>query len=107
MAENVFAVTQSDVTATPARVHVDLERLRSEHLAVEAPAGPGAVELVSSGRLLPHNEVRILGPAGEVLAEGGVGEIEVHSDSLFDGYYNRPDLTEAALRDGRYRTGDP
>jgi fatty-acyl-CoA synthase len=106
MAENVFAVTQSDLSRPPARIHVDLEQLRSQHLAVEAPPGPGAVEFVSSGRLLPGNEVRILGPRGEALTDGGVGEIEIHSDSMLDGYYNRPDLTELAIQGGRYRTGD-
>lgn len=106
MAENVFAVTQSDLGRPPARANVELERLRSEHLAVEVPPGPGAVEFVSSGRLLAGNQVRILDPDGAPLGEGHVGEIEIHSDSMLDGYYNRPDLTEQAIRDGRYRTGD-
>ena len=35
-----------------------------------------------------------------------VGEILIRSDSLFDGYFNRPDLTSAALLDGWFRTGD-
>ena len=105
-AENVFAITQSDPSAPPPRVHVDIDTLRNEHVAVEMPPGPGTVEFVSSGPVIPCNEVRVLGPTGEILADGGVGEIEIHSDSLFAGYYNRPDLTELALRDGRFRTGD-
>jgi fatty-acyl-CoA synthase len=35
-----------------------------------------------------------------------VGEILIRSDSLFDGYYNRPDLTSQVMIDGWYRTGD-
>ena len=35
-----------------------------------------------------------------------MGEIVVRSDSLFSGYYNRIDLSEAVLRDGWYWTGD-
>jgi acyl-CoA synthetase (AMP-forming)/AMP-acid ligase II len=37
---------------------------------------------------------------------GDVGEILLKSDCLFQGYYNRPDLTAAAFVDGWYRTGD-
>src|SRR5205807_7401589 len=35
-----------------------------------------------------------------------VGEILVKSDCLFEGYYNRPDLTAQAFVDGWFRTGD-
>jgi fatty-acyl-CoA synthase len=38
--------------------------------------------------------------------DGTVGEIHVYSDSLFRGYYDRPDLTAKALQDGWYRSGD-
>src|SRR5262249_43081583 len=40
------------------------------------------------------------------LPAGHVGEIVLHSDSLFDGYYNRPDLTAKALKDRWYWSGD-
>jgi acyl-CoA synthetase (AMP-forming)/AMP-acid ligase II len=40
------------------------------------------------------------------LEDGGVGEILVKSDCLFEGYYNRPDLTAKAIVDGWYHTGD-
>jgi acyl-CoA synthetase (AMP-forming)/AMP-acid ligase II len=56
--------------------------------------------------LLPGNEVRIASDSGALLADGHVGEIHIRSDTLFTGYYNRPDLTAAALVDGWYRTGD-
>ena len=35
-----------------------------------------------------------------------VGEIVIRSDSLFGGYYNRPDLTAQAFRDDWYWSGD-
>ena len=35
-----------------------------------------------------------------------MGEILIKSDCLFDGYYNRPDLTAQAIVDGWYHTGD-
>jgi acyl-CoA synthetase (AMP-forming)/AMP-acid ligase II len=109
MAENVFAVTQSGMHNNPGPevIWVDGQRFRSEHLVAPVLEGaPGAISFTSSGRLLPGNKVQIVGDSGEVLDENHVGEIAIQSDSLFQGYYNRPDLTEKAIRDGWYYTGD-
>jgi len=108
MAENVFAVTQSDLSAgNPRRLWVDAERFRNEHLAVPVMEnGAAAFCFVSSGRCLPGNEVRVVSEDGRNLAEGAIGEILIRSDSLFDGYYNRPDATAAVLKDGWYWSGD-
>ncbi len=113
MAETVFAVTQSgtDSSADPARLWVDSARFRSEQRAVPLAASSGenrkeAVCFVSSGKCLPGSGVRILLSSGEEAQEGGVGEIVIRSDSLFDGYYNHPDLTAKVLHDGWYRSGD-
>jgi len=107
MAENVFAVTQSGLASAPTRIWIDGSRFRNERLAipVEEHAG-GAVCFVSSGELLPQHEVRIASDDGVELGEGSVGEIHVKSDCLFDGYFNRPDLTAEVLSGGWYRTGD-
>ena len=48
------------------------------------------------GKILPNLEVRI--------AEDG--EILVKGPSVFKGYWNRPDETNAALTDGWFKTGD-
>lgn len=109
MAENVFAVTQSDVGAPqgPTRVTVDARRFRNEHKVVPVDAvTPGSICFVSSGRLLPHNRVRIASESGETFPDAQVGEILIQSDCLFSGYYNRPDLTAQAIVDGWYHTGD-
>ncbi len=109
MAEAVFAVTQSGSGSAPGprRIAVDARRLRDEHVAVPvSDRAAGAAWLVSSGPLLPGSAVRIVGPQGAELADGEVGEIVIQSDSLFDGYYNRPDLTAEALTDTGYRSGD-
>jgi len=107
MAENVFAVTQSTLSAEPARVWANGGLFRSEHRIQPAePRSPGSTCFVSSGRLLPNNKIQIVSESGAELSDGRVGEIHVHSDSLFEGYYHRPDLTEQAIVDGWYRTGD-
>ncbi len=107
MAENVFAVTQSDITRDPATIWADGQQFRSAHRIVEMPQqSPGAVSFTSSGRLLPNQLVKILSESGEMLDDACVGEIAIQSDCLFDAYYNRPDLTTQAIVDGWYRTGD-
>ncbi len=40
------------------------------------------------------------------IAEQGEGEIVIQTPSLMKGYWRRPDLFEAAVQDGWYRTGD-
>ncbi|GAA5236484.1 AMP-binding protein [Verticiella sediminum] len=43
---------------------------------------------------------------GELLPLGAEGEIVVRTPSLFKGYWNRPDATAEAVRDGWFHTGD-
>ena len=109
MAENVFAVTQSDLNrpAGPERVWADGRAFRGAHRVVPVAEGAsGAVAFTSSGRLLPNHEVRIVSDSGVVVSDRCVGEILVKSDCLFEGYYNRPDLTAEVIVDGWYHTGD-
>jgi fatty-acyl-CoA synthase len=109
MAENVFAVTQSDIhqASGPSRILADGKQFRGAKRIVRVAEGtPGAVSFTSSGRVLPGNSVRMVSDSGALLGEGCVGEILVQSDSLLTGYYNRPDLTAAAIVDGWYHTGD-
>jgi acyl-CoA synthetase (AMP-forming)/AMP-acid ligase II len=109
MAENVFAVTQSGInnTSAPRRIWIDNKKYQSERIAVPIDKGSGrATCFVSSGQCLANNEIRIASENGEVLPEGPVGEILIRSDSMLDGYYNRPDLTSLSLRDGWYWSGD-
>lgn len=106
MAENVFAVTQSEWNAPPAQIWADGQQFRSAHRIVAVEEGTrGAVSFTSSGRLLPGHQLRIVSDSGEP-GDGCVGEILIKSDCLFDGYYNRPDLTEQVMVNGWYRTGD-
>jgi acyl-CoA synthetase (AMP-forming)/AMP-acid ligase II len=109
MAENVFAVTQSNIdqTAGPTGISADGRQFRSSHQISPTVEGTlGSISFTSSGRLLPNHELRIVSDSGAVLSSGHVGEIFVKSDCLFEGYYNRPDLTAKAIVDGWYHTGD-
>jgi long-chain acyl-CoA synthetase len=60
----------------------------------------------SVGGPQPFFDLRICGEDGKELPAGEVGEIVGCSPFLMPGYYKRPDLTEAAMRDGWMFTGD-
>ena len=61
---------------------------------------PGCV-----GKPLPGVDVRLVDDAGEPVDQGP-GEIEVRGPCVFLEYWQRPEDTRAAFRDGWFRTGD-
>ncbi|MDQ4006361.1 MAG: long-chain fatty acid--CoA ligase [Actinomycetota bacterium] len=60
----------------------------------------------SIGLVLPGVEVRLVDEDGEDVVDGDPGEIAVRGPNVFQGYWRRPDDTEAAFRDGWLQTGD-
>ncbi len=54
----------------------------------------------------PFCEMRIVREDGSEAPVGEVGEITGRSPLMMTGYYQRPDLTEAAIREGWLHTGD-
>lgn len=63
-------------------------------------------KLRSAGRASYCCEVRIVGPDGEEAARGTVGEVAVRGPNVMQGYWNQPEQTAAAIRDGWMHTGD-
>jgi len=61
---------------------------------------------MSSGHPLENVKVKIIDEDGSDLYERTIGEIAIQSDCMLTSYYNRPNLTEKAFRDGWYLTGD-
>jgi long-chain acyl-CoA synthetase len=51
-------------------------------------------------------ELRLVDEAGQVLPDGEVGEICIRGHNVMKGYWNKPDATAAAIRDGWFSTGD-
>jgi long-chain acyl-CoA synthetase len=62
--------------------------------------------LLSCGRAMLGGEVRVVDGDDRPLPPGEVGEIAYRGGSLMGGYWNRPDDTAAAVRDGWFHTGD-
>jgi long-chain acyl-CoA synthetase len=60
----------------------------------------------SIGLALPGVDVRVVDEHGEDVEEGDPGEIVVRGPNVFAGYWRKPEETEAAFRDGWFRTGD-
>ncbi len=58
------------------------------------------------GRPLAHVEVRIPNEDDSPTAEGATGELWVRGPNVCAGYWRRPEATEAAWREGWFRTGD-
>ncbi|MTJ76379.1 long-chain-fatty-acid--CoA ligase, partial [Nocardia seriolae] len=65
-----------------------------------------AGRLRSAGRAMPHSEVRVVDPDGAEVSRGTVGEVVVRGGHVMLGYWNKPDETAAAIRDGWMHTGD-
>ncbi|MDP9139380.1 MAG: long-chain-fatty-acid--CoA ligase [Pseudomonadota bacterium] len=63
-------------------------------------------KLRSAGRATFCAEVRIIDDHGEPVPLGTVGEVVVRGLNVMQGYWNKPDLTAQAVRDGWMHTGD-
>lgn len=106
MAENVFAVTQGGVQNHVVVDVVDQESLQKEKKAIKAIKGRPSVKMLSAGTPIPNVKVKILDDDGESLDDRSIGEIAIISDCMLSGYFNRPDLTRKAFKEGWYLTGD-
>jgi malonyl-CoA/methylmalonyl-CoA synthetase len=58
------------------------------------------------GQALPGVDVRLVDDEGHDVADGMPGELEVRGPSVCLEYWQRPDDTRHAFRDGWFRTGD-
>jgi len=106
MAENVFGVTQSRLGSVPVVDEIDREAFMTERVAQSPLDGRPSMKLMSSGQPLENVEVKVIDENGHPLPDRIIGEIALRSDCMLTGYFNRPDLTERAFRQGWYLTGD-
>lgn len=67
----------------------------------------GARKIGRIGIPFPDTEARIVdGETGEELPAGEIGEVAIRGPQVMKGYWNRPEETDKALRDGWLLTGD-
>jgi acyl-CoA synthetase (AMP-forming)/AMP-acid ligase II len=62
--------------------------------------------LLSCGRPVLGTRVRIVDENDRDVAVGEIGEVLIQGPQVMKGYWNRPEATEEALRDGWMHTGD-
>jgi acyl-CoA synthetase (AMP-forming)/AMP-acid ligase II len=77
--------------------------------------GPGGIILLpsehkeklgASGKAMLNTEVRVISDSGEDIQPGEVGEMIIRGEMVMKGYYNKPEETKKALRNGWLYTGD-
>ncbi|MEO1662335.1 MAG: long-chain-fatty-acid--CoA ligase [Pseudomonadota bacterium] len=67
---------------------------------------PSWGKLRSCGVPYPSTIIRCVDSDGNAVPTGEVGEIVIKSDFVMKGYWNRPEATEDAIRNGFFHTGD-
>ncbi|WP_327150163.1 class I adenylate-forming enzyme family protein [Nocardia sp. NBC_01329] len=70
-----------------------------------APVDPDSGTL-SIGLPMPGVNVEVVDPEGQPLPPGSQGELVVTGPQVIGGYWRKPEESEAALPEGRLRTGD-
>ena len=70
--------------------------------------GPGEClrKAGTAGRMCLYVEVKIVDDDGKELPTGKAGEVIVRGPNVMKGYWNRPEETEKALRNGWFYSGD-
>ena len=119
----VFSIGEELSASTVRRFHEKLPNARLHNLygpteaTVAVTAWAGLSDHVSQrvpiGKPAGNNRIHILGPNGQSIPDGQIGEIYISGDQIARGYINRPDLTkkhffcEGEICQSRaYRTGD-
>ncbi len=77
---------------------------KDEHLAGDDPVR--LRRLGSAGREVTGVRVRVVDDEDRPVPAGRVGEMVIRGDLVMKGYWNRPEATAEALRDGWLHTGD-
>lgn len=108
MAEATLAISFKPVVDHMRTMLVDAENFQADgrvEAVDEGFEGP-IFEHVSCGTWFPGHEVSAQDPEGRMLPEGVEGELCLRGPSVTPGYFQNPEATAAAFKDGWLRTGD-
>jgi len=107
MAEATLAMSFKPLAQEMRTVVVDAKAFQEDG-KVQEPAGQDSLvfEHVSCGPTFSKHKLVAMDEAGNVLPEGSEGELCFAGPSVTPGYFNNPEATAAAYRDGWLHTGD-
>jgi 1-acyl-sn-glycerol-3-phosphate acyltransferase len=107
LAENTLGLTFPPLGRLPLIDRVDREALGRRAIAEPARADdPQALELVSCGRPLPGDEVRIVDDTGRELLHRHEGRVVFRGPSATSGYFQNETKTRELFRNGWLDSGD-
>ena len=101
LSEAALAVTFTSPVGAKRALGVD-----PDALAATGRARPGARVIVSVGAPVPGAEVEVRAADGRPVAPREVGRVWVRAPFVMRGYFDRPEATARALREGWLDTGD-
>lgn len=106
MAENVFAVTQSEINSNLKTDEIDRDDFQKLKRANKTSNPKAIIKMVSNGRPIKNTQIKVISENGDVLSERQVGQIALSSNCMLTEYYNRPEETTKSMLNGWFKTGD-
>jgi acyl-CoA synthetase (AMP-forming)/AMP-acid ligase II/acyl carrier protein len=92
LAEATLLVTGGAGPGALHTLHADRDRLAANELTAASPSSTSSQELVSCGRPLGDQDVRVVDPKTfQPLPTGAIGEVWVRGRSVAAGYWNHPE----------------
>jgi acyl-CoA synthetase (AMP-forming)/AMP-acid ligase II len=90
----------------PGELHNCYGLTECSSLGTVLPAENALTHAESVGRPVPGTLAEVRGPDGRALPPGGIGELYLQGPHIVRGYFNAPEKTQEAIRDGWLGTGD-
>ncbi|HZX96294.1 MAG TPA: fatty acyl-AMP ligase [Myxococcales bacterium] len=106
MAEATLAMSFVPLHEPVRTDRIDPDRYHAEHKATPVANGGPALHVVNCGRTFARHELTAQDEQGNILPDRQVGELCFRGPSVTAGYWENPEATKAAFRDGWLRTGD-
>lgn len=94
MAETTLFVTGGTPGVLHESLSVDREALAANKIVFQPAGSESAITLVSSGQAFDLDVITVDPVTRERLSEGNVGEVWIHGESVAQGYWNKPELTQ-------------
>src|SRR5712672_658638 len=106
MAEATLAMSFVSLDEPMKTDRIDAERYHGDAKATPVTNGAAVLEVVNCGRPVPGHGISGQDEEGRILPDRHVGELCFRGPSVTAGYWENPEATRAAFRDGWLHTGD-